>query len=81
MCLPNKDLWLQNMVPRQLTNKLKTAQRARERKLLNLKLGDKIPCSEIRKRTKMNDIIDRIHAEAKMEVGRTYNKNEGQQVG
>ena len=38
--------------------KLRTAQRAIERKLLDLKLQDKIPCSEIRKRTKIIDIIE-----------------------
>ena len=42
----------------QLTNKLRTAQRAMERKMLDLKLKDKIPCSEIRKRTKIIDIIE-----------------------
>ena len=42
----------------QLTNKLRTAQRALERKMLNLKLQDKIPCSEIRTRTKIIDIIE-----------------------
>ena len=34
------------------------AQRAMERKMLDLKLEDKIPCSEIRKRTKIIDIIE-----------------------
>ena len=29
-----------------------------ERKMLNLKLKDKIPCAEIRKRTKIIDIIE-----------------------
>ena len=33
-------------------------QRAMERKMLDLKLKDKIPCSEIRKRTKIIDIIE-----------------------
>ena len=42
---------------KQMTNKLRTAQRATERKMLDLKLKDKIPCSEIRKRTKIIDII------------------------
>ena len=41
-----------------MTNKLRTAQRAMERKMLDLKLKDKIPCSEIRKRTKVIDIIE-----------------------
>ena len=43
---------------KQTTNKLRTAQRAMERKMLDLKLKDKIPCSEIRKRTKIIDIIE-----------------------
>ena len=38
--------------------KLRTAQRAMERKMLDLQLKDKIPCSEIRKRTKIIDIIE-----------------------
>ena len=43
---------------KQLTNRLRTAQRAMERKMLDLKLQDKIPCSEIRKRTKIIYIIE-----------------------
>ena len=43
---------------KQMTNKLRTAQRAMERKMLDLKLKDKIPCLEIRKRTKIIDIIE-----------------------
>ena len=43
---------------KEMTNKLRTAQRAMERKMLDLKLKDKIPCSEIRKRTKIIDIIE-----------------------
>ena len=43
---------------KQMTNKLRTAQRAVERKMLDLKLRDKIPCSEIRKRAKIIDIIE-----------------------
>ena len=43
---------------KQMTNKLRTSQRAMERKMLDLKLQDKIPCSEIRKRTKIIDIIE-----------------------
>ena len=34
---------------KQLTNKLRTAQRAMERKVLNLKLQDKVPYSDIGK--------------------------------
>ena len=36
---------------KQLTNKLRTAQIAMGRKMLNVKLQEKIPRSEIRKRT------------------------------
>ena len=43
---------------KQMTNKLRTAQRVVERKMLELKLQDKIPCSEIRKRTKIIDVIE-----------------------
>ena len=43
---------------KQTTNKLRTAEKAMERKMLDLKLEDKIPCSEIRKRTKIIDIIE-----------------------
>ena len=43
---------------KQMTNKLRTTQTAMERKMLDLKLQDKIPCSEIRKRTKIIDIIE-----------------------
>ena len=43
---------------KQMTNKLRTAQRATERKMLDLKLQDTLPCSEIRKRTKIIDIIE-----------------------
>ena len=43
---------------KQLTNKLRTAQRAMERKMLDLGLQDKILCSEIRRRTKIIDITE-----------------------
>ena len=43
---------------KQLTNKLRTAQRAMKRKILGLKLQGKISCSEIRKRTMIIDIIE-----------------------
>ena len=36
----------------------RTAQRAMEGEMLGLKLQDEIPCSKIRKRTKINDIIE-----------------------
>ena len=61
---------------KQMTNKLRTAQRAMERKMLDLKLEDKIPCSEIRKRTKVIDIIE--YTQTKVEMGRSYSKIKGQ---
>ena len=64
---------------KQLTNKLKTAQRAMERKMLGLnKLQDKIPvpCSEIRKRRQIIDIIE--YTLKQVEMDQTYSKNEGQ---
>ena len=54
MCLANSDLWLPNMIlNKQLTNKFRNAQRAMERNMFDRKLQDNIPCSEIRKRTKI----------------------------
>ena len=41
--------------------------------MLDLKLKDKIPCSEIRKKKD-----HRIHAETKVEMGRSYSKIKGQ---
>ena len=41
-----------------------------ERKTLGLKLPDKIPCSEIRKRTKIIDIIE-YTMKKKVEMGQT----------
>ena len=43
---------------KQLTNKQRNAQRAIERNMLHVKLQDEIVCSEIRKRTKVIDIIE-----------------------
>ena len=40
--------------------------------MLNLKLQDKTPCSEIRKKNK-----DNWHYKIKVEMGRTHSKNEG----
>ena len=37
--------------------KLRTAQRAMERKMLNLEIKDKVPYTEIRKRTTVQDIV------------------------
>ena len=62
---------------KQMTNKLRTAQRAMERKMLDLKLKNKIPCSEIRKKNK-DHRYHRIHTETKVEMGRSYSKIKGQ---
>ena len=50
-----------------------------ERKMLDLKLQDKIPCSEIREK-KQDNWHKRAHTETKVEMGQTYSKNEGQKV-
>ena len=45
---------------KQLTNKPRTTQRAMGREKLGLKLQDKIPCSEIRNRTKIIGITEYV---------------------
>ncbi|GFN77359.1 endonuclease-reverse transcriptase [Plakobranchus ocellatus] len=40
------------------TQKLRVAQRAMERKIVGIKLTDRVKCSEIRKRTQIQDIVD-----------------------
>ena len=62
---------------KQITNKLRTAQRAMERKMLDLKVKDKIPCSEIRKKNK-DHRYHRKHTETNVEMGRSYSKIKGQ---
>ena len=39
------------------TQRLRTAQRAMERKMLKAKLKDKIPCREIRAKTNIKDVV------------------------
>ena len=60
---------------KQLTDKLRTSQKATESKML--KLQDKVPCQEIRKITKIVDIIEYI-LKTKIEMCQIYSKNEGQ---
>ena len=43
-----------------LANKLRVAQRAMERKMLGIKIKDKIPCAVIRSRTQVRDIVDYV---------------------
>ena len=43
---------------------------------MDLKLQDKIPCSEIRKRTKIIDIME--YTLKKVEMGQSYSKTKGQ---
>ena len=45
--------------------------------MLDLKLKDKIPCSEIRKKNK-DHRHQRIHTETKVEMGWSYSKIKGQ---
>lgn len=47
-------------LPRRTKNKIRIAQRAMERSMLGLYLGDKVPNTEERNRTKLRDAIDRI---------------------
>ena len=42
---------------------------------MDLELQDKIPCPEIRKRTNITDVIE--YTLKKVEMGRSYSKNEG----
>ena len=62
---------------KQTENKLRTAQRIMGRKMLDLKITDKIPCSETRKKNK-DHRYHRIHTETKVEMGRSYSKIKGQ---
>ena len=60
----------------QMTNKLTTAQRAMERKMLDLKLKDD---TMLGNQKKNNDHrYHRIHTETKVEMGRSYSKIKGQ---
>ncbi|GFO21502.1 endonuclease-reverse transcriptase [Plakobranchus ocellatus] len=45
---------------KQLCHKLQTAQRAMERKMLNIKLKDRIPTTEIRKKAQVIDVVQYI---------------------
>ena len=62
---------------KQMTNKLRTAQRAMERKMLDLKLKDKDTMIENQKKNKGHQ-YHRIHTETKVEMGRSYSKIKGQ---
>ncbi|GFR63148.1 endonuclease-reverse transcriptase [Elysia marginata] len=58
---PYDDLWLPDMVnDKSCGQKLRVAQRAIERKMLGLKLTDKISCKEIRNKTQVSDIVQYI---------------------
>jgi len=48
------------VITKENMRKLRTAQRAMERKMLGIKLKDKIRCTEIRKRTRVTDITKTI---------------------
>ena len=45
---------------KELEQKLQVAQRAMERKMLNISIRDRISCKEIRKRTGVKDVIVKI---------------------
>ena len=57
---------------KQLEQELITAQRAIERRMLNITIRDKIRNTDTRKQTQVKDIMVKIK-EAKMEMGRTSN--------
>ena len=48
------------IITKEYMKKIRTAQRAMERKMLNIQLKDKIKCSEIREKTKVMDIVKYI---------------------
>ena len=45
-------------ITKALAQKLRVAQRAMERKMLQIKIKDKISCKEIRRRTQVKDIVE-----------------------
>ena len=47
--------------------------------MLNLKLQDKVQCSELRKRRKITDITENTQKQ-KMKMGPAFRKNEGPQM-
>ena len=58
-----------------ILSKLRTALRSTERKMLDWKIKDKVPCSEVRKRTKIIWHY-RIHTDTKIKMGWSCSKNE-----
>ena len=58
-----------------MTNKLRTAQRAMERKMLDLKLKDTMRGNQ---KENKDHRYHRIHTETKVEMGRSYSKIKGQ---
>ena len=60
---------------KQMTNKLRTAQRAMERKMLDLKLKDTMLGNQ---KENKDYRYHRIHTETKMEMSRSYSKIKGQ---
>ena len=61
---------------KQMTNKLRTAQRAMERKMLDLKLKDNTMLGNQKKNK--DHRYHRIHTETKVEMGWSYSKIKGQ---
>ena len=61
MCNSNNDIWAETWTTtKQLEQKLITAQRAMERRMLNITIRDKVRNSDIRKQTQIKDIMVKI---------------------
>ncbi|GFO14842.1 hypothetical protein PoB_004134700 [Plakobranchus ocellatus] len=56
---------------KQLCHKVQTAQRATDRKMLNIKLKDRVPTTELRKKDP-GDRCGRTHTKTYMEVYKTH---------
>ena len=61
---------------KQLCQRLQTTQRAMERKMLKIKLKDKIPATEIRRKTQVMDIMTYIHRQKWKWAGHTARRTD-----
>ena len=60
-CLTGNDIWMPNMVShKSISKKLETSQRGMERKMLNVKLKDRIRNTTLRQRTRVTDIAQYV---------------------
>ena len=63
MCLTSNNVWMPNTVSHKkaLVKKLETSLRAIERKMLNVKLTDRIRNTTIRQRIRVTDIVQYVN--------------------